>query len=85
MAKRYLTVGMSYEFTPLFNGDLLLLGNMDDDSSLIALNGLYSLGDESELNISLSIPTGDKPGLTAIQSEYGSSPTSLSIEIRSYF
>jgi len=85
LAVRYFTVGMSYEFTPLFNGDLLLLNNIDDDSSLIALNGLYSLGDESELNLGIAIPFGKDPTLTTIHSEYGSAPIAISMEIRSYF
>ncbi len=85
LANRYLSLGISYEFTPLFNGDLLLLNNIDDRSSLIALNGLYSLADESELNFGITIPAGEKPTVTAIKSEYGSLPVTLSFEIRSYF
>ncbi len=85
LAVRYFSAGLSYEFTPLFNGDLLLLKNIDDHSSLIALNGLYSLGDESEVNFGLSMPFGKEPTLSSIQSEFGTAPVAISLEIRSYF
>ena len=80
-----MAVGASYEFTPLLTGDALALHNWVDGSSLIALYALYSLSDESEMAISANLPVGKAPAGLTLQSEFGTYPTSLNIEFRSYF
>lgn len=85
LARHYTAVGGSYEFTPLLTGDATAIHNWSDHSGLLALYSNYSLSDESELAISAMIPMGRKPVGTAIRSEFGLLPYSLSVEARIYF
>jgi len=85
LAKNYSAVGASYEFTPLFTGDVTTIYNWLDQSALVALYGLYSLTDESELAISGTLSTGKKTPAATIQSEFGLYAGSVSIEYRAYF
>ncbi|MES0371531.1 MAG: hypothetical protein ABUK11_04575 [Mariprofundaceae bacterium] len=85
LARHYTAVGASYEFTPLLTGDATAIHNWVDHSSLLALYSNYSLSDESELAISATIPMGRKPVGTAVRSEFGLLPYSLSVEARIYF
>ncbi len=80
LARRYTAVGVGYQFTPLFTGQCAAITNWVDDSWLLSLNGIYSLADESELSISLGIPVGIQ-----MESEFGSYPYSLNVEVRGYF
>jgi len=78
--KHYLALGLSYPFTPLLSGSATLVHNLVDHSSITALNGTYSLSDEGELSLGLSIPTGDKA-----TTELGATGASLVVEVRYYF
>ncbi len=92
LSRRLLGLGLSRDLTPLLHGSYtLLLGVLDDDSSSIALSQLhqinlsYSLANESDLLLSLNLPTGkgldadDKPC-----SEFGHIPPSLTLRLRLY-
>ena len=85
IARWYAGAGASYEFTPLWSATALALMNLVDRSYAISVNGVYSLSNEGELFIGLSVPTGDKPEGLILKSEYGASPISASAEIRYYF
>ncbi|WP_072660473.1 hypothetical protein [Mariprofundus micogutta] len=85
LARHYSAIGASYEFTPLLTGDMTTIYNWVDQSALLALYALYSLTDESELALSGTVTTGDKPQAAAIRSEFGLYPDSVSIEYRAYF
>lgn len=84
-ARRYLALGISYELTPLLTGQLSVLRNKIDSSSLYTLNALYSLTNESEISVSLSVPDGSPPVGMVVNSEFGAYPTVFNIEIRAYF
>lgn len=84
-ARRYQALGLSYEFSPLLSGQLSILRNQIDASKLYTVNAIYSLTNESELAMSLSIPDGKQPVGTSINSEFGAYPKVLNIEIRAYF
>lgn len=58
---------------------------MIDSSNIVALNATYSLSDEGELALGLSLPTGDKPIGSTLVSEFGAAGTNLVIEARYYF
>lgn len=85
LARRYTAVGIGYQFTPLFTGQCAAITNWVDDSWLLSLNGIYSLADESELSINLGIPIGDAPVGVQMESEFGSYPYSVNVEVRGYF
>jgi len=85
LARRYLAVGASYEFTPLLTGEAVALFNLVDDSWLVSLYSVYSLANETELAVSLGIPVGNDPSGSGIRSEFGLLPASVAVEVRSYF
>ncbi|ATX81862.1 hypothetical protein Ga0123462_0993 [Mariprofundus ferrinatatus] len=85
LGRHYSAIGASFEFTPLLNGDMTLIYNWGDNSALIAAYALYSLSDESELAISGAFAKGKRPVGGSIRSEFGLYPSSMSIEVRSYF
>ena len=85
LARHYTAVGMSYEFTPLLNGDVTAVYNWVDKSALIAFYLLYSLSDESELAMGTTATAGRRPLATTINSEFGLYPISASVEFRAYF
>ncbi|PCI49619.1 MAG: hypothetical protein COB51_03985 [Moraxellaceae bacterium] len=82
LANRYAAIGMNYEFTPLWVGDLVVIQNRLNHSLLLALNATYSLADEAELVINIGLPIGKKSDPVGLGSEYGSVPKSLSFEWR---
>jgi len=81
----YTALGAGYEFSPLLTGQALLIANWSDQSQLLSLNGVYSLSDEAELAVTLSIPWGDKAESGAIGSELGILPTTLLWSLRGYY
>jgi hypothetical protein len=85
LGENYSALGLGYEFSPLLYGEFLTLVNWSDDSQLYTANAIYSLSDESELSGVLSLPNGDKPDNTEINSEFGTRPWAVSLEYRLYF
>jgi len=85
MARWYAGAGATYEFSPLWTGTALALMNLVDGSSIISLNAVYSLSDEGEMFIGLSIPAGDAPYGFILKSEMGARPRAASVEARYYF
>ena len=85
LGREYGALGFSYEFTPLLTGQLLALANWGDNSRALALQGVYSLSDESELALGLTVPRGEPATAAGIQSEYGSYPLSAYADFRIYF
>ncbi len=85
LGRNYTALGMGYEFTPLLNGEFVLIGNWVDDSYLFSTNAIYSLSDEAELALNFTRPFGEKPRGPAIRSEFGLYATSMNLEVRWYF
>lgn len=85
LGKDYTAFDMSYEFSPLLIGEINILKNWTDHSQLFSINGIYSLTDESELNVTFSIPIGDTPDGSQINSEFGAMPKSFTVQYRLYF
>lgn len=84
-ARHYSALGGSYEITPLLMGQAVLISNIDDSSHLFSLNTVYSLSDESEMVVNLTSAFGEAPENGNIQSEFGSYPSSVYLELRVYF
>ena len=80
----YAAFGCGYQFTPLLSGSFLALTNLGDDSRLFSGNLLYSLSDESELSLIISLPSGDKPNMVDLGSEFGRQPLAALLEYRLY-
>ena len=85
LGRHYTALGGSYEFSPLLTGNAVWLLNDIDKSSLLALYSAYSLSDESELAVGLNLPIGQQPDRGKLNSEFGSYPRSITVEVRSYF
>ncbi|MDH5178559.1 MAG: hypothetical protein OEZ39_15890 [Gammaproteobacteria bacterium] len=85
LARRYQALGVSYEFSPLLNGQFSVLRNHVDHARLFNGNLIYSLSDESELSVSFTLAEGKAPQGMTLQSEYGTLPQLFSLEWRSYF
>ena len=81
----YTALGVSYEFSPLLTGQALLLVNWSDHSQLLSLNGVYSLSDEAELAMTLSLPKGDHAENSSVGSEFGLAPATLACTFRVYY
>ncbi len=81
----YTALGASYEFSPLLTGQALILANWSDHSQLLSLNGVYSLSDEAELAVTLSLPRGDQPTDDSVGSEFGLAPATLACAFRIYY
>ncbi|MCX5875415.1 MAG: hypothetical protein NT087_03780 [Deltaproteobacteria bacterium] len=83
--RRYTALGASYEFSPLLTGQALLLANWSDHSQLLSLNGVYSLSNEAELAVTLSLPRGAHAENDSLGSEFGSAPATLACVFRIYY
>ena len=81
----YTALGASYEFSPLLTGQALLLANWSDHSRLLSLNGVYSLSNEAELAVTLSLPRGDHAENNSFGSEFGLVPATLACTFRVYY
>ena len=80
----YGAFGCGYQFTPLLIGSFLALTNLGDDSLLFSGNLLYSVSDESELSLIISLPSGDEPNMVDPGSEFGRQPLAVLLEYRLY-
>jgi len=85
LAKQYTAIGASYEVSPLLLVDGVWLYNLTDASSLLALYSTYSLSDESELSLGLSLPIGEHANNGVLKTEFGNYPQSVTMEYRLYF
>ena len=93
LASKYFAAGFDYQISPLWGVSSVVLANAIDSSYLFVFDFNYSLSNESVVNLGASIPTGDEPDssmgflnpLQSIQSEFGTYPESVSIELRIYF
>jgi hypothetical protein len=81
----YTALGASYEFSPLLTGQALVIANWSDHSQLLSLNGVYSLSDEAELAMTLSLPKGDHAENSSVGSEFGLAPATLACTFRVYY
>lgn len=85
LGRHYTALDLTYEITPLLFGEMLFLRNWSDDSFTMSFNAVYSVSDESDLAVTLSLPGGEEPEEGTIQSELGSLPVQFSVEYRHFF
>jgi len=79
----------TYEFHPLINGQLAVMYSIDDSSFSLQPNLTYSVSNETDFRIGLSMNFGKKPSeestMTIPQSEFGSYPNVIYAELMYYF
>ena len=76
---------LSYPFRIDLNGSLLILQSPQDGSGIISPNINWDFSQNSSLVGSIFVPWGDKPSSGILKSEYGGTPLSLFLQLRSYF
>jgi hypothetical protein len=85
LGKHYLLPSLSWQVSPLATVSLQLIANLEDESLFTNLSADFSLNDNLYLGLSYFGFSGDKPGLTNLNSEYGSNPDRLIASLRFYF
>ena len=79
----------TYEFHPLINGQLACMYSIDDSSFSLQPNLTYSVSNETDFRIGVSMNFGKKPlvesAMTIPQSEFGSYPNVIYAELMYYF
>ena len=76
---------LSYPFRIDLNGSLLILQSPQDGSGVISPSFFWDFSQHSSIVGSVFIPWGDKPSNGNLESEYGGTPISLFLQLRSYF
>lgn len=85
LGRHYSALGIGYEFTPLLTSQMVLIGNLTDNSILASFNAVYSISNESELSLGAAAPFGREAEGMNIKSEFGMYPSTANIEWRWYF
>lgn len=68
-----------------FRADPDLYKRIAGEEQVLSRIEAYSLSDESELAVTLSLPRGDHAASDSLGSEFGSSPATLACVIRVYY
>ena len=76
---------LSYPFQMDLNGSLLVLQSPQDGSGVIAPSLNWDFSQHSSIVGSFFVPWGGKPSGGILKSEYGGTPISLFLQLRSYF
>ena len=85
LGQLYSALDLGYEFSPLLTGELLFLRNWTDASQSFSFYAVYSLADESELALRVTLPEGRAPDAQSMGSELGMQPVRIVLEYRHYF
>jgi len=85
LGRIYTALGAGYELSPLTMIEAVGITNCNDGSALLSFNTIHSLADESELSWGFAIPAGKGPEGYQINSEFGTYPWSINMEIRYFF
>ncbi|MHB1351505.1 MAG: hypothetical protein ACYCYR_16750 [Desulfobulbaceae bacterium] len=85
LGQHYSAFAMGYEFSPLLTGELLFLRNWSDHSHSVSCYAVYSLADEAELALQVTLPAGKEPDAQSMGSELGMQPLRVALEYRYYF
>lgn len=85
LGQHYTAFDAGYEFSPLLTGELLYLRNWTDGSHSFSLYAVYSLADEAELALQVTLPEGKGPDAHSLGSELGMQPVRIALEYRHYF
>lgn len=85
LGQHYSAFALGYEFSPLLTGEFLYLRNWTDGSHSFSFYAVYSLADEAELALQITLPEGKAPDAQSLGSELGMQPVRAALEYRHYF
>ncbi len=95
LGRHYLAVGAGYEVTPLLTANGFVLANLGDHSYQVAGALAYSLLDDVDASLVVSVPVGEGLNATVLPdfsgvdvawaSEFGAYPVAVSAELRAFF
>ncbi len=85
LARHYTALGWDYEFGPLLSAQMLSVINWIDPSFLFSLNAIYSLADEADLVLGITVPAGKRSSSPRLESEFGALPATAFLEARYFF
>ncbi|MDH5632889.1 MAG: hypothetical protein OEZ10_07825 [Gammaproteobacteria bacterium] len=85
LARRYASAGLVWQASPLTTLNSVWLRNGIDHSSMIIFGLVHSLADDSDIDLTFSVPRGKPVKNYRIESEYGAYPVSVVLEWRAHF
>ena len=89
LSRDLIGANVTYEFNPLINGQMACIFSIDDSSFSLQPNLTYSVNNETDFRIGMSMNFGKKPlkefTMTIPQSEFGSYPNIIYTELMYYF
>ncbi|MHB8811489.1 MAG: hypothetical protein ACYC9M_15990 [Desulfobulbaceae bacterium] len=85
LGQLYSAFDAGYEISPLLIGEFLYLHNWTDGSHSFSFYAVYSLADEAELALQVTLPEGKGPDVHSLGSELGMQPLRVALEYRHYF
>ena len=85
LGQHYTAFDAGYEISPLLIGEFLYLRNWTDGSHSFSFYAVYSLADEAELALQVTLPEGKGPDAHSLGSELGMQPVRVALEYRHYF
>ncbi|HOZ48084.1 MAG TPA: hypothetical protein PLO37_21115 [Candidatus Hydrogenedentes bacterium] len=85
LGRHGLAAQLSYSFTPMIAGGLLLLGSPADGSGLVSPSVNWDISQRTSLRFSAFVPWGQAPRWGQLRSEYGATPASLFAQLNVYF
>jgi hypothetical protein len=85
LGRQAIATQLSYQFKIDLNGSLLILQSLQDSSGIASPSINWDFSQNSSIVGSVFVPWGDKPSAGNLRSEYGGTPISLFLQLRSYF
>ena len=85
LGRHALAVQFAYPFTNTLGGGLLIFESLSDGSGLIAPSIRWDVSSSTSLTLSTFVPWGPAPNRRRLESEYGSTPSSVFLQLSAYF
>ncbi len=85
LGTNYSALMLQYEATELTQLRWIGIGNHTDQSAMLYLAATHSLADQAEISGSFLLPRGKGPRGDVMQSEYGTYPVVLTVDLGVYF
>ncbi len=85
LGRTYAAASADYEVTPIVHVSAFVVANLGDPSALAGLGCAWSVGDNAEVDGGLYYGGGRRPEQLTVRSEFGLTPTTAYLEMKSYF
>lgn len=76
---------ISYEFHPLWRSQIATIVSLSDGSAMLSPSAAFSLNDEAEILVTAMACFGEKPSGAVPQSEFGTLPHVIYLELKGWF